>query len=286
MNFVKHNKIKVIILGLLLFYILTCQSCMTLRMSSSKTKKFFNTSKTSFIDSIISIENYKMHYIQTGKKDNPTLFFIHGSPGSWDNFKLYLKDSLLLKKYRMIAVDRPGFGHSNFGESLNLNQQTKLLEQLVEKIKNNKNIYLIGHSYGGPTIVKMAADKPNMFKEIIILAGAIDPNAETPEKWRPVFMIKPLRFLVPGALRPANDELWWLKKDLKDLQPRLKKITTNVLVIHGTKDQLVPYSNVSFIIKEFVNAKSMEIIPIIDANHFIPWEHYETVRNKLLILKE
>jgi hypothetical protein len=23
-----------------------------------------------------------------------------------------------------------------------------------------------------------------------------------------------LRYLIPGALRPSNDELWWLKKDL------------------------------------------------------------------------
>ena len=69
------------------------------------------------------------------------------------------------------------------------------------------------------------------------------------------------------------------------MKPTLKNIVTNVVVIHGTKDPLVPFSNVAFIKRTFVNAKSMEIIPIENANHFIPWEHFETIRNVLLDLK-
>ena len=286
MNYLKRNKIKVILFSTLVFYIIICQSCMTMRSSKSKTKTFFKDSHTTYIDSTIAIGESKIHYIQTGKEDHPTLFFIHGSPGSWNNFQDFLKDTLLLKKYRMIAIDRPGFGFSNFGEAQDLYVQSNLIEEFVEKIKNGKNIYLIGHSYGGPAIVKMAIDKPNNYKQIVILAGAIDPYAENPETWRPVFMSKPLRYLIPGALRPANDELWWLKNDLFRMKPNLKKVTTNVVIIHGTKDRLVPFSNVDFMKKEFLNAKSVEEISIKDADHFLPWSHYEIIRNKLLDLKE
>ncbi len=286
MNFIKHNKFKTILGILIVLYILTCQSCATMRMDKKETKTFFEASKISYLDSTIVVGESKIHYIQTGKKNLPTLFFVHGSPGSWDAFKDYLKDTLLLKKYRMIAIDRPGFGYSNFRESKNLFEQGHIIEQFVDKILNGKNIYLIGHSFGGPTIVKMAVDKPNYFKEIIILAGAIDPNAEDPEKWRKFFKAQPLRFIVPGALQPANDELWWLKTDLKYMQPTLNKITTNVLIIHGTADPLVPYSNVAFMEREFVNAKSLHVISIKNANHFIPWEHYDLIRDELLKLKE
>ena len=286
MNFIKHNKIKVILFSLLVFYILICQSCMTMRMSSSKTITFFKDAKTIFKDSTITVGENKIHYIETGKEENPTLFFVHGSPGSWDAFKDYLKDSLLLKKYRMISVDRPGFGYSDFGKSKNLFEQATILEDFIDKIKNGKNIYLIGHSYGGPAIVKMAVNKPTTYKQIIILSGAIDPDAETPEKWRALFKAKPLRYIVPGALRPANDELWWLKTDLVIMKPTLKKIVCDVVVIHGTKDELVPYGNVAFIEKEFINAKSMEVLSIKNSNHFIPWDHFEDIRNKLLKLKE
>lgn len=286
MNFIKNNKIKVFIFSLLLFYILICQSCMTMRISNSKTKAFFEAAHVSFLDSTITIGKNKIHYIETGNKTSPTLFFIHGSPGSWDAFKEYLKDSLLLTKYRMISMDRPGFGYSNFGNSENLFEQAHVIEQFVEKTKNGKNMYLIGHSYGGPAIVKMAVDQPNAFKEIVIIAGAIDPDAETPEKWRNIFKARPIRYIVPGALRQANDELLWLKNDLKILKPTLGKIRTNVVVIHGINDQLVPYSNVAFIEREFINAKSMEVISIKNANHFIPWDHFKTIRDKLLTLKE
>lgn len=285
MNFIKQNKIKVSFFILITFYILICQSCVTMRMSASKTETFFNKTKLNYTDSTININNNKIHYIETGNAQFPTLFFIHGSPGSWDAFKEYLQDTLLLKKYRMVAIDRPGFGFSNFRKSKNLYEQTTIIEQFIDKIKNNKNIYLIGHSYGGPTIVKMAVNKPQAYKKLIILAGAIDPEAETPEIWRKYFMSNPLKLIVPGAMLPANDELWWLKTDLKNMKPTLKKITSDVLIIHGSNDELVPYSNVAFMERELINAKSIEVITIKNGNHFIPWSHFEFIRNKLLTLK-
>ena len=266
-------------------YVLFCQSCMTMRMNSKKTTAFFDATKTTFLDKTIVFDDYKIHYIETGKPENPTLFFIHGSPGSWDAYKDYLKDTLLLKKYRMIAIDRPGFGYSNFGEAENLAVQANRIDSFIQKIDNNKPIVLIGHSMGGPVIVKLATIKSKYYSNLVILAGAIDPDAEKPEIWRSIIKTKPIRYLIPGALRPANDELWWLKKDLVVMKPNLKNITSNVVIIHGTKDPLVPFSNVAFMKKSFVNTKSMQIIPIENANHFIPWEHYKTIRNVLLNFK-
>jgi len=272
-------------LGIFMVYLVMCQSCMKMRMSPSKTKSFFEKAQTNFISEQFSIAEHEMHYIQTGENDKPTLVFIHGSPGSWDAFKQYLKDSLLLKKYRMIAIDRPGFGYSNFGQAENLQTQSKLINDFLKKKDNNQPVILIGHSMGGPVITEMATLAPDKYKTLVIIAGSIDPDAEKPENWRKIIKTKPIRYLIPGAMRPANDELWLLKQDLKDLKPLLKNIKSEILIIHGTKDQLVPYSNVAFIQKEFVNAKSMDLISIKDANHFIPWTHFETIRNVLLNIK-
>lgn len=258
---------------------------MTMRMNGKETKAFFETTKINFIDKTAYFDGFKIHYVQTGNDQNPTLFFVHGSPGSWDVYKRYLKDSLLLQKYRMIAIDRPGFGYSNFRTAENLKTQGDRITTFIQSIDNKKPMVLVGHSMGGPVITKLATLKPNWYAHLVILAGAIDPKAETPEVWRKYIMKKPLRFLIPGALLPANDELWWLKKDLVYMQPNLKKITSGITVIHGTKDPLVPYSNMAFIQKEFVNAKSMDTISIPNANHFIPWEHYDLIRNALLQLK-
>lgn len=281
----KRLKFKHILFGLLFGYIIICQSCMTMRMSKKETNTYFDTLKVVFENKTISVENHQIHYIQTGNPENPTLFFVHGSPGSWDAYKQYLSDSLLLKKYRMIAIDRPGFGNSNFGKAENLASQSKIIEAFIEKINNHKPLVLIGHSLGGPVIVKMATEFPKRYQHLVILSGSIDPNAENPEIWRPILMANPIRYLIPGAMRPANDELWWLKNDLVEMKPNLKNITCDVTVIHGTKDQLVPYVNVAFINKTFIKAKSIHTIVIENANHFIPWSHYEIIRDALLGLK-
>lgn len=282
---VRRHKMKTIFFSLILCYLVFCQSCMRMRMTSKETKTFFTASKTEYIDSSKEINGYTIHYIETGKKDAPTLFFVHGSPGSWDAYKDYLKDTLLLSKYRMIAIDRIGFGYSNFGEAQNLRTQANIIEQFSQLTSNGKPIYLVGHSLGGPTIVQMAADKPNDYIGLIILAGSVDPKAETPENWRLFVKAKPVRYLIPGALRPANDELWYLKSDLYELKPKLENITSKVIIIHGTKDQLVPYSNVKFMTREFVNAKTLQVITIKDANHFIPWEHFKEIRDVLYKLE-
>ncbi len=269
---------------LILIYIVFCQSCMRMRMSKNNTKTYFKTTNIDFSDKIFVGKDFQIHYIETGSLLKPTLVFVHGSPGSWDAFKSYLKDTMLQKKYRMIAIDRPGFGYSDFGKAENLKTQADKISIFIESIKNDKSVILIGHSMGGPVIVKMATQNPSRYNHLVILSGAVDPDAETPENWRSFIMIKPIRYLIPGALRVSNDELWWLKKDLIQMKNDLKKITSSVTIIHGTKDQLVPYSNVAFMKREFVSTKTTKIIAIPNANHFIPWEHFQTIKNCIFAL--
>ena len=267
-------------------YLLFCQSCMRMRMSPKKTTAYFSKSNTSFTDASFKVsEIHQIHYIETGDSNKPTLLFLHGSPGSWDAYKKYVSDIDLQKKYRLIAIDRPGFGYSNFGEAEDLETQANLLLPFIQSKNNNKTITLIGHSMGGPVALKLAIKNPKLFKNLVILSGAIDPKAENPEEWRPVLMSKPIKYLIPGAFRPSNEELWWLKKDLIAMKPQLYKITSNVVIIHGTEDSLVPFSNVVFMEKELINAKKIEAIPIEKADHFIPWTHYEIIKKSLLNLE-
>lgn len=277
---------KMIVFIVFCGYLVFCQSCMKMRMSSKKTIEYFSKSNTAFKDINYKIsEIHQIHYIETGDSTKPTLFFLHGSPGSWDAYKTYLSDSDLQKKYRLIAIDRPGFGYSNFGDAEDLNAQANLILTFIQSKNNNQPITLIGHSMGGPVIVKLATKNPTLFKNLVILAGAIDPKAENPENWRPVLMSKPIKYLIPGAFRISNDELWWLKEDLVVMKPELHKITSKVVIIHGTEDSLVPYSNVAFMKNEFKNAKKIETISIEKADHFIPWTHYEIIKKSLLNLE-
>ncbi|WP_350288542.1 alpha/beta hydrolase [uncultured Croceitalea sp.] len=277
---IKFKK-RYVVYSLLLGYLLFAHSCMTMRSSTKKTKAFFAEQNVTYLDTTTQILDSDLHYLQTGNENAQSLVFVHGSPGSWDAWKAYLADSLLLKKYRLIALDRPGFGYSDFRRSMNLEEQATQLNILLSKIDNGKPITLIGHSYGGPLIVKMALDAPKLYKNLMILAGALDPDAEKPEKWRKPLTWIPLKYLVPGSLKPSNDELWMLKQDLIDMRPDLKYLSQNVMIIHGTIDNLVPYENVAFMQQEFSNVSELQVITLENEKHFIVWDREKLIKESI-----
>ena len=255
---------------------------MTMRSSRKKTNEYFSGKNVPFESTTVRVDDRDVHYVKTGEDAKQTLVFIHGSPGSWSAWENYMADSLLLQHFRLIAFDRPGFGFSDFRSSLALAPQAAMLNTILKEMDNGQPVTLIGHSYGGPLIVKMALDQPDLYDNLMILAGALDPNAEKPEKWRKPLTWFPLKYLVPGALRPSNDELWMLKEDLFTMQPELKSLKQDILIIHGTIDKLVPYENVAFMKKEFVNVNSLEVITLENEKHFIVWDREKLIKDTLL----
>lgn len=266
----------------LVLWLIMAQSCLKFRTSDTKALKEFDSAKVALTIRTMKAKHRNLHYVMTGNDTLPTIVFVHGSPGSWDAFKEYLKDKDLLKKYRMVSIDRPGFGYSDFGKAVNLQEESNIISLLFSELNNNKPLYLVGHSLGGPMIVQLAADNPNKIAGLVILSGAIDVKLEQPEKWRHVIMQFPLKYLIPGSLRPSNKELWYLKTDLIKLEPRFKEITCPVYILHGDKDPLVDYGNLAFGAKAFINSSKIDTITIQGANHFIPWQHYDIIKKVLL----
>ena len=267
-----------------LSWIFFAQSCMTFRKSDSEAKIEFEKSHVNLRTATLNAYGQPIHFATTGQDSLPTLIFIHGSPGSWDAFSEYMKDSQLLKKFRMVSVDRPGFGYSNFGEAQHLDVQAKWISPLFTLLANHKPMFLAGHSLGGPLVIKLGADNPEIFSALVVISGSIDPGEEDPEKWRPWLFNTSLNYLVPGAMRPANEELWYLKKDLVLLEKDFSKIKCPVYFIHGSMDTWVPPENITYGKKRLINAPRVEITMIPGANHFIPWTKFTEIRSVLLKL--
>jgi len=274
-----------VVMGMFLcLWIIMAQSCMKFRMSDEKAIKEFAAANVVLTPNTIKVNGRNLHYVKAGSDTLPTIIFVHGSPGSWDAFAAYLKDKDLLKKFRMVSIDRPGFGYSNFGDALHLEDESVIISPLFYEIQNHQPMYLVGHSLGGPMIVELAADNPGMFSGLVILSGALDSKEEDPEKWRLLFMNNPLKFLVPGAMRPSNYELWYLKKDLVLLKPKYAMVKCPVTIIHGDKDRFVSYGNLAFAGKAFINSVKVDTITLPGANHFIPWTRYARIKTVLMDL--
>ncbi|WP_105000622.1 alpha/beta fold hydrolase [Aureicoccus marinus] len=278
----RFKKRYLLLLPVLIFPFFS-DSCMRMRMAPEETAVYFESNGISFQDKTAVLGDYELHYIETGDPTAHTLLMLHGSPGAWDAYKTYLSDPVLAEQFRLVAVDRPGFGFTSFGSSMNLNQQAELLTQFARSIDNQKGFTLMGHSYGGPLTVAMGIKGQDVFERLVVVAGSLDPAAEKPEKWRIPIKAFPLKYYVPGSLRTSNEELWMLKEDLYDLAPKLKEVTQEVYLIHGTEDMLVPYSNVPFMEKEMSSARSIRTWTMPDKNHFILWEEESAIKDSLLV---
>lgn len=265
-------------------WIIFAQSCMKFRISDSKAKKQFEHKQVPANFLNVETRRISVHYVKAGNDSLPTLFFIHGSPGSWDAFKVYMLDSLLLQHFRMISVDRPGFGYSNFGSAYRLAEQGDMINSVLEKEDNYKPVHLIGHSIGAPVIVQMAQNHPDRFASLLLLAGSISPAHEPKEYWRYLFMYTPLRMLMPGAFKPSNNEIIYFKKDLYSIDTGYARLQMPVTFIHGDADKFVTVKNVDYGRLKLANNKAVKVIIIPGAGHFIPWEHFDTIKAHLLSL--
>lgn len=255
---------------------------MKFRISDSKAKKQFEQAKVAATFHQLETGNISLHYVKTGNDSLPTLFFVHGSPGSWDAFKMYLMDPELLKHFRMISVDRPGFGYSDFGAAYRLPEQAVMISSIIDKENNGKPVHLIGHSIGGPVIVKMAQDHPDKYASLVLLAGSISPAHEPKEYWRYLFMYTPLRLLMPGAFKPSNNEIIYFKKDLYQIDTGYASLNMPVAFIHGDADKFVTVKNVDYGKEKLSANPQVKIMLIPGAGHFIPWDHYNVIKEYLL----
>lgn len=271
-----------IIVGILLMWVLIAPGCMTFRLSDEKAQAMFARKGLELKTKTIKVNGKDIHYAMVGNDSLPTLVFLHGSPSAWNAFLSYMQDPELLFHFRMVSIDRPGFGYSDFGYALPLDEQSKLLMPVIQEIRNNKPVYLAGHSLGGPLVVKMAADAPDLFSGIMLISGSVDPELEPKEQWRFFMENVPFRYFLPGSFKPSNTELVYFKKDVLALVPDFAKIKCKVYLVHGDKDTWVPPGNVEFAKLKLVNASKVRILMLPGGTHFIPWTKKKEITEEMV----
>ena len=224
----------------------------------------------------LDLETGPQHYAirqTTASEKAPLLFFVHGSPGTWDGFSGYLRSDSLASSYEMISVDRPGFGESRGGKpERSLIVQSESILEVVKKHKGDRPVILVGHSFGGPVIAQIAILAPELIDGLVFVAASVDPDLEK-KKWFQVpanwFLF---RWMVPQGLDVANQEILALKKELIRMEKDWDKIKTPVSIVHGDKDKLVPIGNVDFMTAHLEHT-SVELFLKEGMNHFVPWNN-------------
>ena len=118
-------------------------------------------------------------------------------------------------------------------------------------------------------------------RALILLAASLDPAMEEVHPLQRVGAWAPVRALLPRMIRNANAELLDLKPQLEALRAELPLIRCPVLIVHGTRDDLVPFSNAAYAAANLTGACHVETIVLEGADHFLPWNATAAVRDAI-----
>ena len=229
----------------------------------------------------------QLSYVAAGAPDQPTVVFIHGTPGQWDAFSEYLIDPDLQQHARLVAVDRPGWGLSQLPGNRSepsFARQTELLTPLLEQLhrqNNGRGIILLGHSLGASIAPRIALAHPDKITGLILLSGSLDPRLGKPRWYNRIAVAGPIAWLAGRDLRKANREIMALQGELKLIEQRWSELDMPITVIQGLKDSLVYPANADFA-EQVLQHTRHRIILLKDANHFTPWNNYEDIKASLI----
>lgn len=129
---------------------------------------------------LLSVDGLQVHALVKGR--GPDLVLIHGAGGNLRDFDLDLIERLT-SKYRVIAFDRPGLGHSTaIANGQDIRAQARHLQAAADQI-GVKNPIVLGHSFGGGVAMGWALNRPETTRALVILAGATMPFPGDVDRW-------------------------------------------------------------------------------------------------------
>ncbi len=205
--------------------------------------------------------------LQIGNDSLPLTVFLHGSPGSGSDYDDYLKDSTLYQHSKLVIIDRPGYGFSDYGlEELSIVRQAEIVQNVVSQIETKQKINWVGYSYGGPVAARLAAIMPQQTNGLLLISASIAPGQEKIFKISYFLNKSWVRNKIPTFLRLANDEKLSHTKALQEISQDWNKITAKTYLIHGQEDDLIYYENADYCQKVMPNAQ-LEIMPMKGEGH-------------------
>ena len=193
----------------------------------------------------ISINGYDISYTISGPEGADTLVVLQG----WGT-EMSLYDSVAAAvndRFRVIQFDLPGFGASDEPrEPWNVDAYADFFCSFMEALGIKKAV-LLGHSYGGRVIIKLAARESIPFeitKIVLVDSAGVMPERSASQKFK-VRMYKIKRnFLTSKPVHSMFPEVidYWMSKqgseDYRNASPMMKKCL--VMAVNEDLQHLMP----------------------------------------------
>lgn len=209
-----------------------------------------------------TIDGININYIDEGSGE--TLLLLHGWGSSVDAWRLMIRE--FSPSFRLVAPDLPGFGGSDMPpESWDVEGYASFVMKFINTLGLRDPI-LVGHSFGGRIIIKLAGTGRVAPDKIILIDSAgVKPKKTLKQKCRTrVFKIAKGALTLPGIKNYTGELLDRVRAHFgsadynaapevlrhslvkavnEDLTHHMPNITASTLLIFGEKDTATPVSD-------------------------------------------
>ena len=127
------------------------------------------------IGRFITVDGVRLHYVERGQ--GPTIVLLHGNGSMIEDFVVSGVLDDLAKNNRVIAFDRPGFGHSERPRSRiwTPSEQAALIAQALGSL-GAARATIVAHSFGTLVGLALALDHREAVRSLVLLGGYYFPS--------------------------------------------------------------------------------------------------------------
>ena len=210
----------------------------------------------------------ELHYRVSGT--GKPLLLLHGYSGYGEQWRIFLDE--FVADYKIIAVDLPGHGQSSkMGSNFIVADAARDIWQLMDHLEV-KEVYGVGYSVGGMTLLRMALLEPSRVHSMVLAASAFTVLGDRSDE---KFEQLPAGYR-QDLLRNHNEDMGKIHsilgaKFVVDINVSdLKALKTPTLLVSGDRDESFPLPVVVQTYLALLKAK-LWIVPGVGHELFWPW---------------
>lgn len=123
----------------------------------------------------VEVDSVRVHYIVRGR--GRPVVLLHGNGTMAEDYAICGLIDRLAERYRVIAIDRPGFGHSTRPRyrTWTASAQAQLVHRVLEPL-NVERPLVVGHSWGTLVALSLAAGGLRELRGLVLLSGYYYPS--------------------------------------------------------------------------------------------------------------
>jgi len=280
-----------IVITLLVVFIIAClifDQFVQFRKPDEELRKMFTERGIDGKIGYYTTRGRTLRYAVVGPDSLPTLLMLHGSPGSMSYYAGRYADTVLQKTFRMITVDRPGYGYSELGNpEPSISEQAALIRPLLDSLtKAHHPVIIAGGSYGSSVACRLAMDYPELVDGLVLTGPSLGPGLEKMFWFTPMIEHWSIRWFIPRMFRSANTEKMHHKAELEKMLPLWKNIRVPVAYMQGAHDELIDTANAGFAREHLVNAPYLDIHFFQNREHRLAQFEWPAIRDAIMRVYE